>query len=138
MALKDWNLEANEEAGQRETLRHKLERRTNTNYPLRYSAFGAPHILFVAEVTDLKTTRSRELAAYYEPIQNQDYPDLEDGIFAGIVNFQGIQYLAEVHATQPWKGRAQKNAHMFFADFNQAIAWLEAQIPIFQEFIHLS
>jgi hypothetical protein len=117
-----------------------IERRKTTEYPIRYSAFDCPRVLFVAEGTSLKDSMhnsqgGKELAAYHEPVQNRDYPALTDGIYAEICNFQGKQYLAMMHATQPWKGRAQKTEHQFFDDFLLAIAWTEDRIPVYQKFI---
>ena len=114
--------------------REIIERRITTECPLRYSAFEHPRVLFVAQDTALATTKSRELAAYHEPMQNTNYPDLKDGIYAQIMNFQGRSYLAELHATQPWKGRAQKTEHKFFDDFTQAVSWIEEQIPIYRAY----
>ncbi len=112
----------------------KTERRITSEHPIRYSAFEHPRVLFVAQDVALTSSKGRELTAYHEPILNKDYPALEDGVYAQIMNFQGRSYLAEMHATQPWKGRAQKTEHKFFDDFAPALVWIEEQIPIYQAF----
>lgn len=111
-----------------------LERRFITGYPIRYSAFEYPRVFFVAVDTAFATTKNKELGAYYEPTQNSEYPEFMDGLYAEIRNWYSSQYMAEIHATQPWKGRAQKTEHRFFSDFAQAVAWIEGQVPIYRRF----
>lgn len=111
-----------------------IERRITTEYPIRYSAFETPRVLFIAQDTCLATTKNRELAIYDESMRNKIYPILTDGIYAEIRNWHGKEYMAEIHATQPWKGRAQRTEHRFFDDFEKAVTWIEEQIPIYREF----
>ncbi len=118
----------------------EIERRITTEYPTRYEAFAHPKILFEQKDTALVNEKKhnnggREFAVYYEPVQKRDAPHLEDGIYAEICSFQGKQYLAEVHATQPEKGRRQQTAHKTFDKYADAVAWMLEEIPKAQVFI---
>ncbi len=119
---------------------NEIERRTTTEYPTRYEAFKHPKILFEQKDTTLVNEKKynngkREFAVYYEPVQNQDISELTDGLYAEICSFQGRHYCAEVHATQPWKGRKQNTAYKNFQTYPDAVAWMLAQISTFQKFI---
>ena len=114
---------------------------TTTEYPVRYVAFTNPRILFENPDKSLvhspkgdksETNGGREFAVYHSPIQNTVYSYLDDGVYAEIISFQGLSYLASVHATQPTRKREQKNDNERFPDYDTARQWLLQRIEAFE------
>jgi len=95
-------------------------------YPTRYIARDNPQTW----VTNLNPQYSGgfEFAVYHEPMQNQDWPHIQDGIYIEIVSYQGIDFLLSAHACKPDKSREQKALVKRFKTYTgakrAAIRWL--------------
>jgi len=99
---------------------------TTDEYPTRYAAFRRHGVLFIYEG---ETIKPGEVACYYEPLQNSQYPHLTDGIYGEVHTLHPVEkrgYYASVHATRQDGSRQQKNRGQIFppAEREAAIAFL--------------
>ena len=116
-------------------------------YPVRYAAFTNPCILFEnVKGTELVHPRKgdksntsgnggHEYAVYHEPFQNRAFPHIQDGIYAEIVSYQGIDYLVSCHATRPTRKREQDSLVERVKTYEEAKALVLAWIPVAQTWI---
>jgi len=104
-----------------------METTQTTEYPTRYVAFDHP-----GEWVEHQTPEHRggyEFAVYYQPMPNEAYPTLTDGLYIEIVSYQGKDWLLSAHATRPDIHREQRSFVKRYPTYEiakkHALNWLE-------------
>ena len=113
-----------------------IDRKTTTEYPTRYVAFGTPGIVWEQTNKDIKTTHSgHECAVYHEPHKNTHFIDIIDEIYSEIYNFQNKAYGVSVQSTRPDRSREQHTSVEHFTDYERAVAWMIERIAEHQKYM---
>lgn len=101
------------------TTEQSIERRETPDYPTRYAAFETPHVIWW--YSGDKITGAREAGIYKDPIQNETYPHITDGIYGEISRREGRYikpgYWITCHATRPDASREQWSDNRFISNF---------------------
>jgi len=103
------------------------------DYPTRFVAFDNPGVLVEAE--DAERRCVMEWAIYHEPMKNRRHPDLEDGIYAEIIQARGnLRFVIDFHVTRPDASREQMGVAKIVNTYAECKALLMEWLPVARAF----